>query len=320
MAGKAKQSAKQGKPANQQQKKTGPQKKKDAPAKAASAASAPGKGQPPRFRALGQIYNPFSHTGPVPVAEYEGKAVCLRSSYQTQISANASADTLLLFQNLGHGVKLMGRVVIDATPNPGDGFNSFAGNFLQESATQGGPTSGRAMRLGVEVQNTTKRVDMGGRVFTLVSSERQFLPADASSMTQAQWQALADGIVTNPKTIGYNGAVLESPVRLYSTPHTQKSYLGYGSWTGNSEGVDDYYKHATNANGSMLDMPMSVIWVALKANAQQNSYNFRVLADYHVRYGATNVLSTKMAHAPLASDESLHAAAVTGSELGRGSR
>jgi hypothetical protein len=310
MAGKAKQS----KPKAPQRKKKSA--KEPAKAKVASAASVPGKAQPPRFKSLGQIYNPFLHIGPVPVADYEGKAVCMRSMLNTQYTADPDNDTLLLFLNTGHGVKMAGKVVLSTTPT----VYNFAGNFLRESAAEGGASSGRAMRLGVELQNTSKRVDMGGRVFTLVSNERQQLPAAADNMTKAQWQALVDDIVTNPKTEGINGALLETPLRLYSTPHTQKSYLQYEAWTGNNEGVNSFFKHATCLDGEMFDMPMSAIWVVIKASTAVNSYNFRVHADFNLRFSAGNVLSTKMGHTPTVPAAALNAAGIAGSELGRGTR
>jgi len=308
MAGKGKQN----KPKNQP-----PQKKKPAKAKAVSAASVPGKAQSPKFRNLGQIYNPFSHAGPVPVSDYEGKAVCMRSTANDQVTVSSAVDTLILLTNTGHGVQMMCRVVIGPTP----ALSQTSGNYLRELPTAGGPTSGRAMRFGVEVQNTSKRFDMGGRIFTLVSSERQLMPAVADSMTAAQWQTIADDIAANPKTVGHNGALLEHPIHLYSTPHTQKSYLEYNTWDGDSENAVNFFKHATtNANGGMLDMPMSSIWILFKSSTAQNTYNVRVHGDYNVRYGAGNVLSTKMVHTPTAPAEMLNAAGVAGSELGRGRR
>jgi hypothetical protein len=233
-----------------------------------------------------------------------------------QYSADANDDTLLLFVNTGHGVKMAAKVVVSATPT----VSTKSGNYMQTPAVDGGATSGRAMRLGVEIQNTSKRVDMGGRVYTLVSNERQRIPTDASAMTQLQWQNLVDDIVTNPKTKGLNGAFLETPFYLYSTPHTQKSYLGYNGWSGSSETVDEWFKHATNSNGSMYDMPMSAIWVVIKASPAVNTYNFRVHCDYNLRFSAGNVLSTKMIHTPTVSAEALNAAGLAGSELGRGTR
>jgi hypothetical protein len=195
-----------------------------------------------------------------------------------------------------------------------------SGNYLRESAAGGGPTSGRAMRFGVEIQNTSKRFDMGGRVFTLVSNERQLMPADAPAMTSVQWQTLADDIAANPKTLGHNGALLERPLHLYSTPHTQKSYLEFDPWLGDDVTTGTFFRHAANANGNMNDMPMSAIWVLLKSSPAVNTYNFRVHGDFNVRYGAANVLSSKMVHTPTAPAEVLNAAGVAGSELGQGRR
>jgi len=307
MAGKAKQN----KPKSQPQ-----QKKKPAKAKAASAASAPGKVQPQRFANLGQIYNPFLHAGPVPVSDYEGKAVCIRSTANEQVTVNATHDTLICLCNTGQGVQMMCRVLLGPVPLR----MQTSGNYLRETPSEGGPTSGRAMRFGVEVQNTSKRFDMGGRVYTLVSSERQAVPELADNMSSAQWQTLADDIAANPKTLAHNGSLLESPLKLYSTPHTQKAYLDFDEWRGDNETVNTFFKHAVSGPGGTLDMPMSAIWIVLKSSTAENTYNLRVHADYNLRYGAGNVLSSKMVHTPTAPAEILNAAGVIGSEAGRGRR
>lgn len=249
----------------------------------------------PSMRSL-RVYDPFSSTGDVPIAKFEGEAKGVNGALRREITVGQN-PVLLCIGNTGHNATVVSRVKNSAIPDTG----TFNVSYLN-SAGPGYPTSGRAMRIGVRLQNTSKVLDMQGRIFVLNTNKRQELPAIPSAMTQAQWDDLIASIQADPRTRTFNGANMQVPVKAYASPHDDVDYHNYGAWT-DLENIDSHMSHFTAVAGTAASsMAMSCIWVVFVGlpGSDTNLYNMTVLSSYYTRWASAEVMSSMMKPPPLA--------------------
>lgn len=124
--------------------------------------------------------------------------------------------------------------------------------LLFASGTAGGPTSVKASKAGVEIENTSALLAVAGRVYVCNLHQRLSLGAVApSAMTAAQWLGVADVIKSFPETEIFTGShflerkkfqckVVDEPdyanFDAHRGPITADEFFSHiGVWTGSTE-------------------------------------------------------------------------------------
>lgn len=232
-----------------------------------------------------QRYNPFV-PGVVPVVQYEGDAVPV--DVKLRHAFTSANRTVFLIGNAGHCVTMAVHIDNAATPNQG----ALSASQMASSATAGGPTSGRAMKIGYKLVNVSKQVDLAGRVYTLTANKRMELPNAWSALTQAEVNALADEIVAHPDTKERDINVLRSGLTVFGAPHDTTDYIDYTPWTG-TENSSSFGRHfCTDPVATNELMPMTPMWIVVESTVTPNDYELTVRGSFYTRWPIDTVMST----------------------------
>ncbi len=247
----------------------------------------------------------------VPTTHSEGPAVPVVTKRNTAETTSASVSKLYCITNTGHSA------TIGAYLTSGGASGGYSGNFLTGSATAGGPTSGRAMKAGVLLQNVTKALDVGGRVFVLVTDRRLEFPAAPSVATGANIQAIIDDVKAHPDTRCFGGsAFVKEGKEFFVSPRDDTDYHNYTGWEG-TDTLDNFFSHCAVWPGATTSMyPMTSIWIVLDPVATTNDYQLSLRAHYYVRFPLDQVASTLSRPVPRTSPDLLHRAAQAAQTIG----
>lgn len=246
-------------------------------------------------RASMDIFSPLSPTL-VPTLLSEGKAFPTGGVFRFPMSNVTGSRKIVVIANTGVGGTL--GLYVNNTTTP----------FLQVSTLPtlaaaddaGGPTSGRAMKCGVSIVNTTQRLNVGGRVTILNANQRFLVPAAPSAMTQAQWSAFADEVVGHPAAVSMGGADFTHPKLIVSHPVNGPEYSNYDEWKGTST-ADNFASHWAIWPAGVPDArPMSTIVLVFEDPPVLNTYVLSMMAQYYTRWPINTILGQHMRPTPVA--------------------
>jgi len=285
-SGKGSGRASSARPAEQSKGKSGSRKQKKQKGK--------GKTKPNSSSRRRDLFSPWNDLL-VPVISSEGKAFPTRGIVRDDATISASTF-MYIATNGGVSGTVLGAVVNSAAPS----LVPFTIPTLALSDSSGGPTSGRAMKLGLTLVNTTKVLDQGGRLYILHSNQRFSLPAAPSAMTQAQWTTFFGTVKDHPDTTPYQGADFSNPKAMVSHPISDPDYHDYNQWVG-TETFDQFAAHwATWSGASVRNRPMSTIVILFEIPSASQSYTVSVSANFYTRWPITSIPGQHSTYVPTA--------------------
>lgn len=264
------------------------------------------------------LYDPRNPT-PVPSVAYQGKAVPITvkamSTFQT-----SSELTVLCISNIGSTATLgvqwqlsaVGGVVAATTLDAAQ---------LTSNATAGGPTSGRAMKIGWSLANTTPMLSVSGRVHVLTTDRRLDMPFIPSNIGEAGLVTLANTLREHPDTRQYTGTDFVHAKHGYAPPRDDIEYNNFEPWYG-LQTIDDFMRGVAVWTGEPFTQhrmfPMACTWIVIDHTpTAANSYQLAVRGSFYTRWPLDQVMSNMARDVSTAKVEALNKAAKEASIFGR---
>jgi len=259
-----------------------------------------------RIAPLRNTGNVFSIESPaeVPVSRYIGKALGLSSLRLLNLPTGLTARRLFVVSNTGHSATVAITMYTDGVA----GTASYDVPLYSASPSSGGPTSGRAMKAGIRIVNTTSKLKAGGRLIVLHSDARIALPAAPSAMTLAQMTTFFDGIATHPKSLQLSGNELGTGVSFSCSVVDQVKYEGFRQWVG-VDTVDSFASHVFTWPGvAVLDdyeRPMSTIFFLQEIPVDSQDYTITFCHSVYTRWTQNTVPNISERTIPVVSDKAM---------------
>lgn len=269
------------------------------------------------------LFDPM-HSIPVPTMMSEGKAFPMtgKATGTFQVS---DKPVVLIVGNTGLS-GTVGYLRITETdytmPSSSSSEKLFNVPVLDHNHEMGGPSAGRAMKLGVSVCNTSNAYKRGGAVYYLNSSQRlpgYNLPPGTGSYSMEQ---VVDSVIAHPSTKRTSGAELGAPKQLISHPVDNTAYHTYSPWQGNLDRSAFLLHHANPTNvfgpssgeqqGSSSDglaenhttaelqRPMTTIVYIFMPTGDVQDYSVTIRAAFYTRWPLHSAPGQAMKNTPTA--------------------
>lgn len=238
---------------------------------------------------------------PYPVAAAEGDSLAVTGLVRNGVLTSTTNHVLCCIGNTGLSATPYAAVTYPAAGGAGVPV-PFVGSIatLSLSASAGGPTSGRPMKCGVDIANSTAPLNATGFVYVLNAKQRLLFPASSSLMTETQWAAVAGGIIAHADTKCYTAADFIDPKHFYTHPVDHAAYLDYNTWLGVETATEVFRHSATWSGATALDRPMSFIWVLFDTASAANNFILSVRASYYTRWPLSTVPALLQQPVPVA--------------------
>jgi hypothetical protein len=226
----------------------------------------------------------------IPSTKWEGECVPVTTTVRDIITTDPANFTLYCVNNSGDSSTC--GLIVSTSAVPVYTLRNTA--RLQQIGPAGGPTSGRAMRAGVEVNCTTAPLNANGTVHVLVTDSRLTIDGQpGAGATQAGWLTLISNITTHPDCRHYSAAEFMSTRLFFSRPRNQTDYEDWAGWQGSTLTLAQYSATFLDWNGwTGRSFPMSAIYVVFEPLTVTTAYNVTPLMQYMTRWDAGNVMST----------------------------
>jgi hypothetical protein len=154
-----------------------------------------------------------------------------------------------------------------------------------------GATSAKPARLTLRMSNFTQMLNRGGVMHYLVTDRRVDLPTSPSTMTQAQWDTVADHIRSHPDTRVKDMAHLRETEELYVTPRDSTHYNEFAQWV-QPPSVDDFARSPCEISGlTNKPFPMSAVWVVIDTPAATQQLRLQAHFTQYMRFALDDSMS-----------------------------
>jgi hypothetical protein len=229
-----------------------------------------------------------------------GNAVCIPNIIRHTVPQYNYVQ-IIIVTNVGRSNTVGIRVSNSPTP----GLAVLSGTFLGASSIAGGPTEGKAVKIGLSLINGTQPLNAEGFVYVLVTDRRLALPQAPSTMTQAEWATFSNEIINHPDAVTHTASsMLGGGKKFIGTPRDLNDYSDWKTWSG-TLGVDTFMDHVATWDGENAQLqPMETLVLVLPTTSQAQDYRLTIRSSYYTRWPLDAVLSTAakpIPHAPLAS-------------------
>lgn len=241
------------------------------------------------------VFSPL-HPGVVPSQLPEGNAFPVKGMVRGNFVTDATTGWLLLIGQTGQSANVMLSWSNVASPVS----TSYAVPTLTLADDAGGPASGRAMKVGFTMVNSSPSTSVSGLVYVLPASQRLLLPAAAESMTQANVTAVMTAVKAHPETQIFGANNFVQPRAFFAHVVDDILYSSYEAWQG-TETRNDFALHAAiwpGANPSAR--PMNFFWVYIDSTSLGNTYTVTVEASYYTRWPLGTIMAQNEVPVPLA--------------------
>lgn len=267
---------------------------------------------------LGGLFNPKNGVD-VPSHVVQGKALSHTGLVRDNISiSNATSASngrmLLLFANTGSA----GTVGMRWTQTNGvlPLVTMLTCPTLLNDGPNGGPESGRAMKLGIDIVNNTQLLNAGGRVYVLNLNQRLLFPAAPSIMTPSQVDAVCDFIAAHPDTRTYAGSDFMQPREIAAFPVDMTNLGTFREWQG-TLGMDAFCLYLADwPSATTSPRSMSTLAIVIDIPAATNVYTVSARASFYTRWPVNTIMGQVMKTVPVAPLTALNLAQAAAQDRG----
>jgi len=208
---------------------------------------------------------------------------------------------------IGFNIVYQGLVVPAVVPVSG-GINL---PLLSLNASSGGPTSVKASKVSVEIENTTALLNVQGRVYVCNLHQRLNLGAAPSTLTAVQWAGVADTIKSFPDTQVYTASHFLERKKFMCSVVDDPDYNNFDAHRGNIV-LDEWFSHTAVWTGSTeRTRPMSTICLVFDTVGASvtagNDYNVTCRAQHLTRWPLNTVPGQNMATSTAATAAAVNA-------------
>lgn len=222
------------------------------------------------------------HPGLVPSLTVQGTAFPIHGMSEFEAITSATRRQIYVFTNvgsaasIGYGVSFAkaGGVAVATVDH------HFFLPLLANNDVNGGPTSMRSMKCGLDVVCNTQLLSRGGALYTLNSDQRFLLPGAPSTMTADQWNTFFISITSHPKRLRMDYNEFLRPRHAYSHVVDDPRYNDFDEHNGVLT-LDEFYRHiAIWAGANPSDRPMSTIVFALESTSAAQLLSFTARGSF----------------------------------------
>jgi hypothetical protein len=232
----------------------------------------------------------------IPVAAFQAKALPYTGMVRSELTVTTSYRKLVILTNSG----VSGTVGYIREKAAGAAPVILTIPTLSLSDTAGGPTSGRAMKLGFSVVNNTPDLTAGGRVYYLNSDQRTLLGSSLSTLSDANFDVICNKLMAHPDCISMSGKSLQKTTHFFSHVVDSVDYERFGEWVG-TETADEFGAHVCVWSGGVPSTrPMSTLYLLFDEPAGDQSYTLSVRAAFYNRWPLDSLGGQLMRPVPLA--------------------
>jgi len=258
---------------------------------------------------------------PIPSAFSDGHAHPVVGMRRVDITVNANDSCIMAVSGKG-GTPLVG-CIIHYKPEFTDSagtlvpkefhYTTFSIPTLAGYPHDGaGPTSGRAMKAGLYITNTTNTMDLGGSVYVLNTDQRLTTDFRATDTTETDdaITGLFGQVINNTMTRHCSGRAFSSTKGMFSHPIDTTEYCKFVPWEGEHTGgatdgnhsqsdateaqsvVRRWLKSATYVSGQTHNdvRPMSTVWALIDRPPKDQTYTIAARGAFYTRWPAAHVL------------------------------
>lgn len=246
----------------------------------------------------------------IPSNTVDGMAFPVKGSIPVLLSFGTNQRNILLVATSGVSGTVAAQIRFDGSTVYANAVGTIPTLALADDA--GGPTSGRAMKLGVSLVNTTQALNRGGRVWVLPLDQRLRLPAAPSVMTAAQWGAVADALIAHPSAHDTDGAHYGTTREAHSHPVDEIEYKRFLPWEG-THTVDEFWSASCVWPAfNPKPRPLSTLVMIFDSPPTTQSYTALVHGTFYTRWAVDTVLGQSMSPIPVAPLEVVNAINTSG--------
>lgn len=239
---------------------------------------------------------------PAPTVISDGKALPHTSLVSTDFVVGPGFTTVLLATNAGDtGMVALLFDIDPAGEIVNESLQTLVIPTLAASATDGGPTAMRSMKLSVNVTNCSNALRRGGRVTYLNSSQR----LAAQSVSNTNYSAVVKSIKSAPARRRITGDDLRVAKHLIAFPVDNVNYNTFRENRGPNVSFVDYLLTPRTA-GSSRPRGMSIIAYVFDPVAETQDYSVTIRAAFYTRWPLTSVPGQSMRPIPTAPAEVLN--------------
>lgn len=261
-----------------------PKKKKPTPSAKSTASGA---------TSFSRALSVFSPSSPhlVPSLTACGKAFPVMGMYRKTVEHPLNQRRVYFFSNTGVSANVMLIGAMDVTGVNPPGWETWAAPTVALDDVSGGPTAGRAMKIGATVVNSTAKLTAAGRVFVLNSDQRLLVGDSPSNMTRPEFNAMCDSIVNHPHAKEYSGAEFSKAHSWHAHVVDPVHYDQFAPWQG-ATNFDLYASHFMNFPSPTEHNPrsMSILCMVFESPPAAQSYTISGKGAWYTRWPLTSVL------------------------------
>lgn len=248
------------------------------------------------------------HPGLIPSLVHQGQAFPIHGMSEYEATVGAAGRWALFFTNTGRSGTIGTALSWAKTGGSSPAINQrmFTLPLLASADDAGGPTSARAMKIGVDVLTNTQVLNRGGAIYVLNSDQRILFPNAPSVMTSTEWNTFWDSVTSHPRRNKLDLCHFDPAQHYYGHVVDDPAYNNFDEFHG-TYSLDEFLKHVGLWPGtSPLDRPMSTIIILIDAPATTQVVSFTARASLYTRWTLNTVPGQAQKDIPTASSETLN--------------
>jgi hypothetical protein len=225
-----------------------------------------------------------------------GKSLPVSAVCHDELAKPTGDRVMYMLTNNGVSGTLMVKLVSQDGIMTDPSKTAFHCQVLSTASTNGGPTSGRAMKAGATIINNTPMLDSGGRVYILNSDQRLALPDDLSSLTLTEFNTLCDAVKQSPLRRVYDGTDFKAPRHFHTHVTDPVVYETFQSWAGTlsvanfGSYVAEYAVGPEEHHSSTVKRKsMSTLIILMEPAAKQQDYTVTARGMWSTRWPLNSI-------------------------------
>lgn len=173
---------------------------------------------------------------------------------------------------------------------------------LSLSDENGGPTSARAMKLGLSLTCNTPVLSRGSRIFHLNGQSRIRVDNPPSSVNLATFQAVVNVVTAMPTTVAYDNTHFGDTREFTSNVVDNVKYLDFELFEGTltNDQMAAVFQVWPGVGTGLRDRPMSTTWLIFTPPSAVQNYSVSIHGSYYTRWGLSTVQGQSQTDIPIA--------------------
>lgn len=242
----------------------------------------------------------------VPVPFFSGQALAHRGIRRDSQSLNTNRRFIYFITNNGQSSTI--GVGLGWQPAQVGQVGSFTYDvpLLTQADDQGGPTSGRAQKVNVEIHVTTPLLNRGSAYFVGEFNTRLAFTKDPTTMNGGEADTLFNELTSFPQVNSYDTAK-DARMRVNGNVVDHMEYNTFQEWHG-TRNATDMFRHIGIFPGvNPLSRPMTTVMIAFEAPANNQTAMITMGARFYCRHPIGTIPGRLMKDLPVAKQDSINA-------------